>query len=88
VIGTLQLNFTKSLGHQGGKLCTEESVRVDEKYRGQGIGREMMLWATELAKEQGCVSMQLTTHKNRSDAHRFYASLGFAKSHVGMKLKL
>ena len=88
VVGTLQLTFTLSISHQGGKRCTVESVRVDEKCRAQGIGREMMLWAIERARERGCISMQLTTHKDRTAAHRFYESLGFLKSHVGMKLKL
>lgn len=88
VIGTLQLTFTPSISFQGGKRCTVESVRVDERYRGQGIGREMMLWAIERAKAKGCISMQLTTNNDRTDAHRFYANLGFSASHLGMKLKL
>ena len=88
VIGTLQLTFTPSLSYRGSKRCTVESVRVDTSLRGKGIGREMMLWAIERAKEKGCISMQLTSHKDREDAHRFYEQLGFAKSHVGMKLSL
>jgi GNAT superfamily N-acetyltransferase len=88
VVGTLQLTSTPSISFQGGKRCTVESVRVDRKYRGRGIGREMMLWAIERAKAMGCISMQLTTNNDRVDAHRFYENLGFSKSHVGMKLKL
>ena len=88
VVGTFQLTYTPSLSFQGGRRCTIESVRVDDKYRGQGIGREMMLWAIERAKERGCISMQLTSHVERPRAHSFYEELGFAKSHVGMKLKL
>ena len=88
VIGTLQLTFTPSISFQGGKRCTVESVRVDEKLRGKGIGREMMLWAIERAKEKGCISMQLTTNNDRLDAHRFYENLGFSRTHIGMKLKL
>ncbi|MBC7900571.1 MAG: GNAT family N-acetyltransferase [Saprospiraceae bacterium] len=88
VIGTLQLTFTPSISFQGGKRATVESVRVDEKYRGHGIGREMMLWAIERAKEKKCISMQLTTNSDRKDAHRFYESLGFTGTHLGMKLKL
>ena len=88
VVGTMQLTFTPSISFQGGKRCTVESVRVDAAYRGQGIGRRMMLWAIERAKEKGCVSMQLTTNNDRTDAHRFYESLGFSTTHVGMKLKL
>jgi GNAT superfamily N-acetyltransferase len=88
VIGALQLTFTPSLSYQGGKRCTVESVRVDASQRGKGIGREMMLWAIERAREKGCISMQLTTNNERADAHRFYERLGFKGSHLGMKLKL
>ena len=88
VIGTLQLTYTPSLSFQGGKRATVESVRVDARYRGQGIGREMMIWAMERAREKGCVSMQLTSHADRKDAHRFYENLGFNATHVGMKIAL
>ncbi len=88
VIGTLQLTYTPSISFQGGKRATVESVRIDEKYRGQGIGREMMLWAIERARTDGCISMQLTTNTEREDAHRFYRNLRFTSSHIGMKLKL
>ena len=88
VIGTFQLTFTPSISFQGGTRCTVESVRVDAKLRGQGIGKEMMLWAIERAKERGCMSMQLTTNSERNDAHRFYENLGFKASHIGMKLRL
>jgi hypothetical protein len=41
-----------------------------------------------MARARGCVRLQLTTNKNRIDAHRFYKRLGFVASHEGMKLKL
>ena len=88
IIGTLQITFTPSISFQGGKRATVESVRVDEKYRGQGIGKELMLWAINRAREENCVAMQLTTNADRTDAHRFYENLGFKKSHLGMKLYL
>ena len=88
IVGTMQLTFTPSISFQGGKRATVESVRVDAKYRGQGIGELMMRWAIERAKEEGCVSMQLTTNLERTDAHRFYERLGYSRSHLGMKLKL
>jgi GNAT superfamily N-acetyltransferase len=61
---------------------------VDKDLRGAGIGREMMLHAIELAKAEGCISVQLTTNADRINAHRFYEGLGFKASHVGMKLSL
>ena len=88
VVGTLQLTLTPSISFQGGKRATVESVRVDQKFRGQGIGRELMLFAIDRARAENCVSMQLTTNAERTDAHRFYENLGFKKSHLGMKLSL
>lgn len=88
VVGTLHLTFTPSISFRGGKRATVESVRVDEALRGQGLGRELMLWVIDRARREGCISIQLTTHAKREDAHRFYERLGFAKSHVGMKLAL
>jgi hypothetical protein len=32
--------------------------------------------------------VQLTSQKRRTDAHRFYERLGFARSHDGFKLML
>lgn len=88
IIGTFQITFTPSISFQGGKRATVESVRVDEKYRGRGIGKELMKWAIERARKENCVAVQLTTNADRKDAHRFYENLGFKGSHLGMKLYL
>ena len=88
IVGTLQITFTPSISFQGGKRATVESVRVGGKYRGQGIGQELMLWTINRAREENCVAIQLTTNAERRDAHRFYENLGFKGSHLGMKLYL
>lgn len=88
VVGTLQLTFLPCLSYQGGTRAQVESVRVTEHFRGQGVGVKMMEWALERARQRGCHLMQLTSHKSRTDAHRFYERLGFTKSHIGMKINL
>jgi len=88
VVGTLHLMFLPSISFQGGLRAQVESVRVAGKYRGQGIGSKMMMWSIKRAQEKGAHLVQLTTHRSREDAHRFYEKLGFEKSHMGMKLKL
>jgi ribosomal protein S18 acetylase RimI-like enzyme len=88
IIGTLQLTFIPSISFQGGKRAQIESVRVDSDYRGKGIGRKLMLWAIERAREEKCLFVQLSTNNERTDAHRFYFDLGFTASHTGMKLRL
>jgi len=88
VIGTLHLMFLPSVSFQGGLRAQVESVRVDKRFQSQGIGSEMMKWAMERAKQRGAHVVQLTTHKSRVDAHRFYERLGFRGSHLGMKMSL
>ncbi|MDA3631038.1 GNAT family N-acetyltransferase, partial [Saccharopolyspora sp. WRP15-2] len=40
------------------------------------------------ARRRGCALVQLTTDKQRADAHRFYQRLGFTASHEGFKMAL
>ena len=88
VIGTLHLIFLPSISYQGGLRAQAESVRVDKRFQNQGIGNQMMKWTIERARQRGAHVIQLTTHKTRLDAHRFYERLGFKGSHLGMKLSL
>jgi GNAT superfamily N-acetyltransferase len=88
VIGTLHLMFLPSISYQGGLRAQVESVRVDKRFQNQGIGSEMMRWSIERAKQCGAHVVQLTTHKTRLDAHRFYERLGFKGTHLGMKMML
>lgn len=88
IVGTLHLMFIPSISYQGGLRAQVESVRVDGKYRGQGIGGKMMKWGIERARGRDAHLVQLTTHRSREDAHRFYERLGFKGSHLGMKLSL
>ncbi|MDI3281959.1 GNAT family N-acetyltransferase [Polyangium sp. 15x6] len=88
VIGCLQLTYIPGLTYQGGLRMIVEGVRVAESRRGAGIGRRMLMWAIEEARARGCRLVQLTTNKARTDAKRFYESLGFTASHEGMKLDI
>ena len=88
VVGTCQLTYTPSLSRHGALRLTIEAVRVRSDQRGRGTGAAMMRWALDRARAGGCGLAQLTTDKRRADAHRFYAGLGFAATHEGMKLTL
>ncbi|WP_406107870.1 GNAT family N-acetyltransferase [Micromonospora globbae] len=88
LVGCFQITYIPGLGRHGAERALIESVRVRSDLRGQGLGRRMMTWAIDQARERGCGLVQLTTDKSRHDAHRFYTSLGFVASHEGMKLPL
>jgi GNAT superfamily N-acetyltransferase len=88
IVGTFQLSFLPGLARRGALRAQVEAVRVAENHRGAGLGAAMMRWAIDESRRRGCALVQLTSDKVRTDAHRFYAGLGFVASHEGMKLSL
>jgi len=88
LVGTLQLTTLPGLSRRGASRAQIEGVRVHRAHRGQRLGEFMIRWAIAEAGRRDCAIVQLTTDKTRTDAHRFYARLGFAASHEGMKLQI
>jgi len=88
IVGCLQLTFIAGLSRLGSLRAQIEAVRVRGDQRGGGVGRLLMEEALVRSRAAGCSLVQLTTDKQRGDAHRFYESLGFRQSHIGMKLEL
>ncbi|MEU3489819.1 GNAT family N-acetyltransferase [Streptomyces massasporeus] len=88
VVGTLQLTIVPGLSRRGATRSIIEGVRIHADERGSGLGTELIEWAIEESRGQGCQLVQLTSDKTRADAHRFYERLGFTASHTGFKLQL
>lgn len=88
IVGTLQLTFIAGLARAGLKRGLIEAVRVAGDRRGEKIGEAMLAWVLEKCRNEGCGSVQLTTDKSRTEAHRFYDRLGFEPSHIGYKKML
>lgn len=88
VVGCLQLTIIPGLSRRAATRAQIESVRVASTVRGRGLGRQLFIWAVDQARASGCAIVQLTSDKQRGDAHRFYESLGFVATHEGFKLAL
>jgi GNAT superfamily N-acetyltransferase len=88
VIGTLQLTYIPGLARKGAWRGQIEGVRISAAHRGLGVGQQMFEWAIGQCRAKGCDLVQLTTDRERPDAHRFYERLGFVGSHIGYKLTL
>ncbi|MER3419799.1 MAG: GNAT family N-acetyltransferase [Chloroflexota bacterium] len=84
VVGTLTMYVLANLSYGARPFAVIENVVTDVAVRGRGLGRLLMAHAEELARRQGCYRMVLTSHRRRTDAHRFYERLGFQRSHEGM----
>ncbi|MGW7277570.1 GNAT family N-acetyltransferase [Streptomyces sp. NPDC054844] len=88
VVGTLQLTIVPGLSRRGATRSIIEGVRIHADERGSGLGTQLIQWAVDESRRQGCHLVQLTSDKFRTDAHRFYERLGFSASHTGFKLQL
>lgn len=88
VVGCMQITTIPHMTFCGGTRLQIEGVRVDQGFRSQDIGGEMMRWAIDLGRESGCHVVQLTTNKTREEAQRFYEKSGFTPSHIGYKCYL
>ena len=88
VVGTLQLTVIPGLSRRGATRSIVEGVRILADERGSGLGTQLIEWAIQESRRQGCQLVQLTSDNTRTDAHRFYERLGFTASHVGFKLPL
>lgn len=59
-------------------LLNIHDVIVTEALRGQGIGKQLMLAAEDLARELGCCKLTLEVLEGNTKAQAAYKSLGYA----------
>lgn len=79
IVGTFALIFIGGIPHGGRDSCIVEDVVVASAVQGAGIGKQMMRFALAKCATAECYKLALSSHVNRSQAHRFYESLGFRK---------
>jgi ribosomal protein S18 acetylase RimI-like enzyme len=63
-------------------------VKVEEEFRGQGYGRQAMLLAETLAREEGALTLGLNVFGHNQVARRLYSSLGYHETAVQMRKTL
>jgi ribosomal protein S18 acetylase RimI-like enzyme len=62
---------------RAGVDCLVEDVYVEERARGAGLGKALMAFALERARERGARRMELDTNETNAAAIALYESLGF-----------
>lgn len=67
-----------------GLVARVEDVVVDEKYRGQGLGRKIMNDLIDIARKEKIETINLTSNPKRIAARKLYKSLGFKLSDTGV----
>ncbi len=78
VVGTFTLLLAPTMMHRGiHRFALLDAVTVLPQFRGQGMGKAMVVAALHLAQEAGCYKLMLSSNLQRDRAHAFYRSLGF-----------
>ena len=72
VVGTFQTTLLTTLSGRGSSNLLIEAVQTRKDMRGRGIGAMMMRFAVDTARAQGLSKVQLSSNKERIDAHRFF----------------
>jgi ribosomal protein S18 acetylase RimI-like enzyme len=87
IVGSFALLIMDNLAHMGSPSAVVEDVVVQSKWRGQGVGSQMIRFAMGEAKKAKCYKLTLSCSINRERAHKFYESLGFEKHGYSFKIE-
>ena len=87
VVGCLTTSVMRVL-HRPALVGRISMMVVDEGLRSRGIGARLVRAAEEALAAQGCYMIEVTSHVRRTEAHRFYERLGYAKTSVRLAKEL
>lgn len=87
-VGAFYLLLYVTLIHAGQPQALVDSVVVARDRRREGIGRQLMTAALDLARRGGAGKLALSSNIKRADAHRFYDALGFRRHGVSFVVDL
>ncbi|SMC82162.1 GNAT family N-acetyltransferase [Sporomusa malonica] len=93
LIGTIDAESQQLLGAVMGIVCMDtvgecrpfmviENVVVSQKSRRLGIGKKLMSYIEDRARERNCYFTMFTSTAKRKEAHAFYESIGYPKGVV------
>lgn len=87
VIGFLNLRFEDQL-HHAGRIAEIMEFVVDAEYRNKGAGKDILREAKEVAREHGCIQIEVACNQLREDTHRFYLREGMENYHYKFSMPL
>ncbi|UCF34371.1 MAG: GNAT family N-acetyltransferase [Phycisphaerales bacterium] len=76
VVGLLDLTFRRTLFHRGWAMIIEDLI-VNETHRREGIARQLVEYAEQVARERGCRAIELSSDLHRQGTHQFWEALGY-----------
>ena len=80
VLGFISLHLQYHLHHVNWIAEIQELI-ITPQARGAGVGKRLLRWAEDTARELGAEQTELSTRATRYDAHRFYQREGYLHTH-------
>jgi len=87
VIGCLNLRIEYQLHHTA-KIAEILELAVMDKYRSKGVGSELFKKASQIAKDNDCLQIEVCCNQLRTRAHNFYEKQGMSKFHYKFTMNL
>lgn len=88
VVGVLEIVFrhVESPSHVTRDFIFVDTMAIDEKYRGMGIGHQMFDFLKILKKEKNLDGIELQVNARNSAAYEMYKKYGFTEKSINMEL--
>lgn len=87
VIGFLHLRMEEQLCRCA-RVAEVMELIVRSDVRSRGVGARLLEAATQSAKENGCIRLEVASNKVRERAHAFYRKQGMQQTHVKLTMRL
>ncbi len=78
----------KKNGYRYRKELDIDAMGIDEIYRNQGIGRELLEYVKKYAKDNGYTDLRLTVNEENENARHLYKQVGFKIKNIAYSMQL
>ncbi len=78
VVGFIALHWFE-LMHWKEKIGRMTAFCVDENFRSQGVGKQLLKASETFLKDKGCVKFEVTSNVRRTRTHGFYLNNGYVE---------
>lgn len=85
LVGTCTINLCANLSWSGRPYAIIENVIVDRAQRGKGIGKAVLQFAQDFARQAGCYKVALMTGSKKPETLKFYEAAGFSGTKTGFQ---
>lgn len=79
LVGAISFSFVL-VAHDSHPWCRITALVVDGGHRGHGVGQRLVGAAENAAREASCSRIEVTSALDRTEAHRFYEKLDYART--------